>query len=121
MMLADGQIDSKEIALIYDLGDKRGISRDEIDLMVSDIKCQSSPVDYIANSTSVPMDEELMRVIIRVAYADGKLAKGEIALLRYLGKKMQMSEERMKVLLSEERMNLYYMSKAVIKESKSYQ
>ena len=121
MMLADGQIDSKEIALIYDLGDKRGISRDEIDLMVSDIKCQSSPVDYITNSTSVPMDEELMRVIIRVAYADGKLAKGEIALLRYLGKKMQMSEERMKVLLSEERMNLYYMSKAVIKESKSYQ
>ena len=58
-------------------------------------------------------------MLIRVAFADGKVTKEEIAMLRYVGKRLNMSEEQMKKLLTEERMRLYRMSKAIVKESKN--
>lgn len=120
MMLADGQIDSNEISLIYDVGVRRGMSREKIDSVITEIRGQNSPVDYVIMSTELPADDELMRAIIRVAYADGKIAKSEVEMLRYVAKKMGMSEDNLKRLLTEERVNMYRMAKAVIKESKNY-
>lgn len=120
MMLADGQIDSNEISMIYDVGVRRGMSREKIDSIITEIRTQNSPVDYVIMSTDLPADDELMRAIIRVAYADGKIAKSEIEMLRYVAKKMGMSEDNLKRLLTEERVALFRMAKAVIKESKNY-
>ena len=119
MMLADGIIDPKEQEIIYDCGLRRGISKAQIDKLVEEIKSQVSPLDYVARSTDLPADDELVRMLIRVAFADGKIAKEELDMLRYVGKRINMTEAQIKKLLMDERMRLYKMSKAVIKESKN--
>ncbi len=119
MMLADGQIDPKEREIIDEYGLRRGVVKSQIDSLVSEIQAQSNPVDYVANSTDLPMELDLMRMLIQVAFADGKVTKEEIAMLRYVGKRMNLDEDQIRRLLTEERMRLYRMSKAVIKESKN--
>ena len=119
MMLADGQIDPKEREIIDEYGLRRGIVKSQIDSLVQEIKSHSSPVDYVAESTDLPMELDLMRMLIQVAFADGKVAKEEIAMLRYVGKRMNLDEDQIRRMLTEERMRLYRMSKAVIKESKN--
>ena len=119
MMLADGQIDPKEREIIDEYGLRRGIGKSQIDGLVDEIKSQSNPVDYVANSTDLPMELDLMRMLIQVAFADGKVAKEEIAMLRYVGKRMNLDDDQIRRLLTEEKMRLYRMSKAVIKESKN--
>ena len=119
MMLADGKIDQKEQDIIYEYGLRRGIGKNQIDSIVEEIKSQSSPVDYVAESTDLPMELDLMRMLIQVAFADGKVAKEEIEMLRYVGKRMNLDDNQIRRLLTEERMKLYRMSKAVIKESKN--
>jgi predicted lipid-binding transport protein (Tim44 family)/uncharacterized tellurite resistance protein B-like protein len=119
MMLADGQIDPKEQEIIYEYGLRRGVGKNQIDDIVKDIKSRQNPVEYVADSTDLPMDMDLMRMLIKVAFADGKVAKQEVEMLRYVGKRMNLSDDDVRRLLMEERMRLYRMSKAVIKESKN--
>lgn len=119
MMLADGIIDPKEQEVIYEIGLRRGIGKSQIDNLVEEIKHQSSPLEYVAETTDLPFDNELVRMLIRVAFADGKIAKEEIEMLKYVGRRINMTDEQIKRLLMEERMRLYKMSKAVIKESKN--
>ncbi len=120
MMLADGIIDPKEQEIIYEYGLRRGIGKNQIDTLVEEIKSQSSPLDYVAESTDLPVDIELVRMLVRVAFADGKIAKEELDMLRYVARRINMSEEQIKRLLMDEKMRLYRISKAVIKESKNY-
>ena len=119
MMLADGQIDPKEQEIIYEYGLRRGVGKNQIDQIVSEIKSHQNPVEYVADSTDLPMDMDLMRMLIKVAFADGKVAKQEVEMLRYVGKRMNLSDDDVRRLLMEERMRLYRMSKAVIKESRN--
>lgn len=119
MMLADGHIDSKELKIIYDLGIRRGVSKNGIDNLIEDIKKEKNPVEYVMQSADLPLDVDLMRMLIRIAYSDGKVTKEEVEMIRLVGRKMNLDENAIKKLLTDERMNLYRMSKAVIEESKA--
>ncbi len=121
MMLADGVIDPSEKEIIYEYGQRRGVNKTNIDNLIEEIKSQPSPIQYVVNSTDLPSDDiELMRMLIRVAYADGKVTKEEIDMLKIVGKMLKMTEDQIKSLLTEEKLRLYRMSKAIVKESKKY-
>lgn len=120
MMLADGVIDNKELVIVYDLALRRGISRGQCDQYIEEIKAQPVPLEYVINSTDLPASMELLRSLIRVAFADGKLTSEEVDMLKYVGRKMNMSDSQMRDLLKTERERLYRISKAIIKESKNY-
>ena len=121
MMLADGVIDPSEQEIIYEYGLRCGMDKVSIDSMVDIIKVQKSPVEYVSMTTDLPENTlDLIRLLVRVAYADGKVTKEEVAMLRYVGQRLNMSEDQIKKILTEERMRLYRMSKAIVKESKNY-
>ena len=120
MMLADGIIDAKEQEIIYEYGLRRGIGKDKINSIVEEIRSHDSPVEYVAETTDLPMDDELIRMIVRVAFADGKVVKQEIDMLRFVGKKLNLTDTQIRNILAEEKMRLYRMSKAIVSESKKY-
>ncbi len=120
MMLADGVIDAKEREIIDEYGLRRGIGKEKIDNLVEEIRTHSSPVEYVAETTDLPMDDELIRMLVRVAFADGKVVKQEIDMLRFVGKKLNLNDTQIRNILAEEKMRLFRMSKAIVSESKKY-
>ena len=46
-----------------------------------------------------------MRALIRVIFADGKIAKEEVDLLKLVAQKMNFAEDELKLMLEEEKRN----------------
>ena len=53
--------------------------------------------------TNLPKNENLMRALIKVVFADGKIAKEELEMIRLVATKMQYTNEELKVILEDEK------------------
>lgn len=103
MMAIDGNIHKKEFEEIIDYGTKLGLEESRISKIVSNsIKNKKNLFQYLKLS-DLPRNDDLMRALIRVVYADGKIAQQEIQMLKLVANKMQISGNDLKNLLEDEK------------------
>ena len=107
MMVVDKSIHRNELKIIVDYGIQMGMERAEIEQIVEISKTHPDQVLRSAQVGWVPKDNELMHMIVRVAFADGKIAKEELEFLRLIAKKMKYTSEELKVVMEEEKRNFH--------------
>ena len=102
MMVIDKNIHVNELRFIIEYGIKLGLDRTKIEQIVNMAKDQPDNLSRLLEKSDLPKNEEFMRMLIRVVYADGKIAKEEISFLKLAAKKMKYEENELKQLLEEE-------------------
>lgn len=118
MMLADGEIDAKEMEMIVNLANQRDVSNQKLQEIITELKAQSDPVDFVMKTSTQAADNDLLRHLARVALADGRLSNEETAMLRKIGQKINLGSNDIDLLLSRERKNLYQEAKAAIAQAR---
>lgn len=118
MMLADGEIDQKEMDLVTELAERKSISKDKLNKVISELKGSGDPVAAMIGSGPFDNGAEIFRQLARVALADGKLAKEEVAMLKTVGGKIGYVEADIDMLLKKERANLYREAKEALKNAR---
>ena len=102
MMVIDKNIHVNELRFIIEYGIKLGLDKTKIEQIVNIAKDQPDNLSRLLEKSDLPKSEEFMRMLIRVVYADGKIAKEEISFLKLAAKKMKYEENELKILLEEE-------------------
>ena len=96
MMSADKDINQKELQVILEYGLQLGMNEEKIKRIVTtSIKGQDVLLRYLKLSR-LSRHDGLMRALIRVIFADGKIAKEELEMLRLVAKKMNYTSEELK-------------------------
>ena len=103
MMVIDKNIHVNELKFIVDYGLKLGIDKIQIEQIVNMAKGQPDNLKLLLEKSALPKNEEFMRMLIRVVYADGKVVPEEIDFLKLAAKKMQYDGNELKALLEEEK------------------
>lgn len=103
MMVIDKNIHVNELKFIVDYGLKLGIEKRQIEQIVNMAKGQPDNLKLLLEKSALPKNEEFMRMLIRVVYADGKVVPEEIEFLKLAAKKMQYDGADLKILLEDEK------------------
>lgn len=119
MMLADGNIDTKELDMVKDLAKKRDIPEAQLQDIISEFKAVPDPLAHVMQTSKITADQELMRHIARVALSDGKLTAEEIDMLQAVGSKIGMSNIDTNMLLKRERKAIFQEAKNILRNLKS--
>ena len=107
MMIVDKSIHRNELRNILDYGIKIGLERAEIEKIVTLAKDQPNTILRSVQIANFPKNDKLMHMIVRVAFADGKIASEELEFLRLIAKKMNYSNDELKAILEEEKRNFH--------------
>ena len=103
MMSVDNDINEKEYKVIMEYGLKLGMPEEKIKRIVStSLKGMDILMRYL-KVVSLPKNEDLMRALIKVVFADGKIAKEELDMIRLVASKMQYTGEELKAILEDEK------------------
>ena len=103
MMSVDKDIHEKEYRVIMEYGLKLGMNPEKIKRIVStSLKGQETLMRYL-KVTKLPRNDDLMRALIRVIIADGKIANEELDMLRLVANKMSFTSEELKAIFEEEK------------------
>ena len=101
MMLADGVIDNKEMNIIKNISKARNVSDNELVQIISRLQKTSDPVNYVLDTTAIRLDENLIRLLVKIAAADGRIDNTEIDMLKKVAAKMGLSENRLRDMINE--------------------
>ena len=105
MMIIDKDIHRNELKNIVEYGINLGLSKTEIEQIINLAKTQSNSLLHKLKISNLPRSEKLMRMLIRVAFADGKIAPQELEFIRFAAQKMNFQENELKSILAEEKNN----------------
>ena len=101
MMLADGIIDDREMKIIYGLRRARNISDNELKQIITRLHKTSDPVKFVLDTTAIKLDENLIKLLISIAAADGRIDYTELDMLKRITAKMELPESRLRDLINE--------------------
>jgi len=118
MMLADGHIDEKETAMIGNIARQLDVPAHKLQQVVTEMQAKSDPVAYMIDTSVHPANALLLKHLARIALADGKLSKEEVEMLKTVGRRINLADADIEMLLSQERKNLYQEAKAAIAEAR---
>lgn len=103
MMSVDNDVNEKEYKVILAYGLQLGMEEAKIKRIVTtSLKGMDILMRYL-KVTNLPKNENLMRALIKVVFADGKIAKEELEMIRLVATKMQYTNEELKVILEDEK------------------
>ncbi len=103
MMSIDKDVNEREFKVIMNYGLQLGLNEEKIKRIVStSIKGQDTLLRYLKLS-DLARNDNLMRALIQVIFADGKIAKEELEMLRLVAVKMHFTELELKQILEEEK------------------
>ena len=102
MMVTDKDIHVNELKFIADYGFKLGLKKTEIEQIINMAKHQPDNLRSLLEDSALPRNEEFMRMLIRVVYADGKIAPEEISFLKLAANKMNYEDEELKSIMADE-------------------
>ncbi len=105
MMIIDKDIHKNELRNIVEYGLSLGLEKAKIEQIVNLAKNQPNNLLRSVKMANIPKNDQVMRMLIRVAFADGKIAKEELELIRFVAKRMNFSEIELKTILEEEKNN----------------
>ena len=101
MMVTDKDIHVNELKFIADYGFKLGLKKTEIEQIINMAKHQPDNLRSLLEDSALPRNEEFMRMLIRVVYADGKIAPEEISFLKLASNKMNYEDEELKSIMAD--------------------
>lgn len=108
MMLADGQIDDKEMLVVQEIINKNShhdITLDELDDIIDDIEEYPEEISVYLERVTPTINEHGKEIILRsaiaVASADGHIDDRELDLIHEMAEAMEMSRSHIKGILSE--------------------
>ena len=105
MMSIDKEINQKEFKVILEYGLKLGLDETKIKRIVStSLKGQDILLRYLKLS-KLSRNDDLMKALIRVVFADGKIAKEELDFLKIVATKMNYTNDEIKEMFAEEKRN----------------
>lgn len=116
MMLADGIVEQSEIDYIGELSQKYSITKNQISGIIQEISSQPNSVDYVMRTSTVTNSRELLRCLITMAMADGKISKEEMQMLKEIANNSNIVESEFTNILQEEKKRLYKASFSAIRE-----
>lgn len=118
MMLADGQIDPKELEMLNGIARQRDVSGQKLQNIITELKSADDPVDFVMRTSTLATSNELLVQLARVALSDGRLSDEENAMLQRVGQRIGMQPADINMLVSRERRNLYQEAKTAIAQAK---
>lgn len=118
MMLADGQIDPKELEMLNGIARQRDVSGQKLQNIITELKSAEDPVDFVMRTSTLATSNELLVQLARVALSDGRLSDEENAMLQRVGQRIGMQPADVNMLVSRERRNLYQEAKMAISQAK---
>lgn len=102
-MSIDKDINDKEKKVIIDYGLKIGLKEEKIERIISTaLKEQETLYRYLKLS-KLPRNDDFMRALIQVVFADGRIAKEELDFMRLVANKMHYNNEDFQKILTEEK------------------
>jgi uncharacterized tellurite resistance protein B-like protein len=101
MMLADGVIDNREMNIIHNIRKARSVSNNELKQIIGRLQKASDPVKFVLDTTAVKLDENLIRLLITIAAADGNIDNTEVEMLNKVAEKMGLSQGRLRDIINE--------------------
>ena len=103
MMSVDNDVNEKEYKVIMEYGLQLGMEEAKIKRIINtSLKGMDILMRYL-KVTQLPKNENLMRALIKVVFADGKIAKEELELIRLVAIKMQYTGDEFKIILEDEK------------------
>ncbi|MBR4328558.1 MAG: TerB family tellurite resistance protein, partial [Candidatus Riflebacteria bacterium] len=103
MMSVDNDVNEKEYKVILAYGLQLGMEEAKIKRIVTtSLKGMDILMRYL-KVINLPKNENLMRALIKVVFADGKIAKEELEMIRLVATKMKYTNEELKVILEDEK------------------
>lgn len=87
MMLADSSIDPLELKTFYELGEKRGIPKEEINEYVLSVNTTRNVPTNLNDKVSLLYD------LAQIVWADGKIDEAEISLMKKFCQRMNFKDE----------------------------
>ena len=118
MMLADGQIDPKELEMLNSIARQRDVSGQKLQNIITELQAAADPVDFVMRTSTLATSNELLTQLTRVALSDGRLSTEETAMLQRVGQRIGMLPADIDMLVSRERRNLYQEAKMAIAQAK---
>ncbi|MBQ2592252.1 MAG: TIM44-like domain-containing protein [Candidatus Riflebacteria bacterium] len=101
MMLADSVIDNREMNIIQNIRKARNVSNNELKQIIERLQKTSDPVKFVLDTTAIKLDENLIRLLISIAAADGNIDDTEVEMLNKISAKMELPENRLRDLINE--------------------
>ncbi len=101
MMLVDGVIDNREMNIIQNIRKARNVSNNELQQIIGRLQKTSDPVKFVLDTTAIKLDENLIRLLISIAAADGNIDDTEVEMLNKISAKMELPENRLRDLINE--------------------
>lgn len=103
MMSVDNDVNEKEYKVILAYGLQLGMEEAKIKRIVTtSLKGMDILMRYL-KVVQLPKNEDLMRALIKVVFADGKIAKEELEMIRLVATKMQYTNVELKAILEDEK------------------
>ena len=87
MMLADSSIDPLELKTFYELGEKRGLPKEEINEYVLSVNTTRNVPTNLNDKVSLLYD------LAQIVWADGKIDEAEISLMKKFCQRMNFKDE----------------------------
>lgn len=87
MMLADSSIDPLELKTFYELGEKRGLLKEEINEYVLSVNTTRNVPTNLNDKVSLLYD------LAQIVWADGKIDEAEISLMKKFCQRMNFKDE----------------------------
>ena len=103
MMLIDGKIDREEFNVVCEYGLKLGIRNEIIANTIKSMTAQPNVIDNLVKTVSLPENPELVKMIVRVAFANGNLTKEKLGMIKYVAKRMNFTNDQLKAVLESEK------------------
>jgi uncharacterized membrane protein YebE (DUF533 family) len=118
MMLADGKIDDRELEVIKDIAIKRDINESRLQKIMAELQGAANPVDHVMQTSPRQADHQLLRLLVRVALADGNISDEERSMLLAIGQKLKLVAADVDMLVTKERAALYREAKDILRQAK---
>ncbi len=111
-MYADGELDAKEMDMLTSFAGQRGISQDSLSAIINTVKQPDAQLPRPANSSEAM---EVLKAMVRMSLADGKIDNTEKALLVKYAISAGLSKYEVSSTIAKQRRSLYKQAKRAAK------
>ena len=109
MMIADGEVDDNELDTVLDIVNRygdRSLSRIDLEVYAEQVRRLPQPVGTYLRQISPTLNDQgkqrLIRCAMAVASADGKIDQSEVAVIREMGRSLDLSTAELQAIINPE-------------------
>ncbi len=119
MMMADGNIDAKELEIIKNLAQRADLNSSKLQPIVDELKRAPDAVQYAIEMSLSEPDQGLLRQLARIAMADGNVSPKESEMLKKIGIKIGLAAYDIDQLIKQERKLMFQEAQELLRRQKN--